>query len=86
MAARREAFEFLVVTACRSGEVRGAVWEEMDLAGRVCRIPPKRMKPGPRASRSVVRGRAVSAGGGAAARGRLRAGVSRRPGTALCQR
>ena len=28
------AFEFLVLTACRSGEVRGALWKEMDLVGR----------------------------------------------------
>ena len=38
------AFEFLVLTACRSGEVRGAQWNEMDLAGREWRIPPERMK------------------------------------------
>ena len=38
------AFEFLVLTACRSGEVRGARWEEMDLEGREWRIPPERMK------------------------------------------
>ncbi len=38
------AFEFLVLTACRSGEVRGARWEEMDLEEREWRIPAKRMK------------------------------------------
>ena len=38
------AFEFLVLTACRSGEVRGARWKEMDLAGREWRIPGERMK------------------------------------------
>ena len=38
------AFEFLVLTACRNGEVRGARWKEMDLAGREWRIPPERMK------------------------------------------
>ena len=38
------AFEFLVLTACRSGEVRGARWEEMDLEGREWRIPSERMK------------------------------------------
>ena len=38
------AFEFLVLTACRSGEVRGARWDEMDLEGREWRIPAKRMK------------------------------------------
>ena len=40
------AFEFLVLTACRSGEVRGARWQEVDLAGREWRIPPERMKTG----------------------------------------
>ena len=38
------AFEFLVLTACRSGEVRVALWKEMDLVGREWRIPPERMK------------------------------------------
>ena len=37
-------FEFLVLTACRSGEVRGARWEEIDLEAREWRIPPERMK------------------------------------------
>ena len=40
------AFEFLVLTACRSGEVRGARWDEMDLEEREWRIPAKRMKTG----------------------------------------
>ena len=40
------AFEFLVLTACRSGEVRGARWEEVDLQAREWRIPPERMKTG----------------------------------------
>ena len=40
------AFEFLVLTACRSGEVRGALWKEMDLEGREWRIPGERMKTG----------------------------------------
>ena len=38
------AFEFLVLTACRSAEVRGARWEEMDLETREWRIPAVRMK------------------------------------------
>ena len=38
------AFEFLVLTACRSGEVRGARWEEIDLEAGEWRIPPERMK------------------------------------------
>ena len=40
------AFEFLVLTACRSGEVRGARWDEMDLEESEWRIPAKRMKTG----------------------------------------
>ena len=40
------AFEFLVLTACRSGEVRGARWKEIDLDAREWRIPPERMKTG----------------------------------------
>lgn len=38
------ALEFLILTAARSGEVRGAVWSEIDMAGRVWTIPAERMK------------------------------------------
>ena len=38
------AFELLVLTAARSGEVRGAKWTEIDLPARVWTIPAKRMK------------------------------------------
>jgi integrase len=38
--------EFLILTACRSGEVRGASWDEIDLAQRVWTIPGQRMKAG----------------------------------------
>ncbi len=38
------AFELLVHTACRSGEVRGAEWAEFDLAKRTWTIPASRMK------------------------------------------
>ena len=38
------AFEFLVLTAARSAEVRLATWEEMDVAGRVWTISALRMK------------------------------------------
>jgi integrase len=38
--------EFLVLTACRSGEVRGARWDEIDLAHAVWTIPAQRMKAG----------------------------------------
>lgn len=40
------AVEFLILTAARSGEVRGATWEEFDLASKVWTIPPERMKGG----------------------------------------
>ena len=38
------AFEFLVLTATRWGEVRGALWTEIDTAGRVWTVPAARMK------------------------------------------
>ncbi len=40
------ALEFLILTASRSGEVRGATWDELDLEGRVWTIPVARMKGG----------------------------------------
>ena len=41
----KDAFEFLVLTAARSGEVRLATWDEMDLDAGVWTIPAARMKP-----------------------------------------
>ena len=38
------ALEFLILTAARSGEVRGAVWSEIDLVAREWKIPAQRMK------------------------------------------
>ena len=38
------AFEFLVLTAARSAEVRLVTWDEMDTAGRVWTVPALRMK------------------------------------------
>ena len=38
------AFEFLVLTAARSGEVRLATWEEIDTAGRVWTISAARIR------------------------------------------
>ena len=38
------AFEFLILTACRAGEVRGATWGEIDLEARTWTIPAARMK------------------------------------------
>lgn len=40
------ALEFTILTAARSGEVRGATWDEIDLEARVWTIPAGRMKMG----------------------------------------
>lgn len=40
------ALEFLILTAARSGEVRGAKWSEIDLAAGLWTIPRERMKAG----------------------------------------
>ena len=37
-------FEFLVLTAARSGEVRGAVWSEIDLRKAVWTVPAEQIK------------------------------------------
>ena len=44
--AAKQCFRFLVLTAARSGEARGATWEEIDIAGQEWRIPSRRMKAG----------------------------------------
>jgi integrase len=40
------ALEFAILTAARSGEVRGATWAEIDLQNAVWTIPGERMKAG----------------------------------------
>lgn len=40
------ALEFVILTGCRSGEVRGAVWSEFDLENAIWTIPAGRMKAG----------------------------------------
>jgi integrase len=40
------ALEFLILTAARSGEVRGATWAEIDFIAAVWTVPPDRMKAG----------------------------------------
>ena len=52
------AFEFLVLTAARGGEVRGAVWSEIDREASVWTIPASRMKAG-REHRVPLCGRAL---------------------------
>ncbi len=42
----RLALEFLILTAARSGEVRGAKWGEIDLEAKLWTIPASRMKVG----------------------------------------
>jgi integrase len=42
----RLATEFLILTASRSGEVRGARWSEFDLEDKTWSIPAERMKAG----------------------------------------
>ena len=39
-----KALEFAILTAARSGEVRSATWDEIDLAGWLWTIPAERMK------------------------------------------
>ncbi len=40
------ALQFIILTASRSGEVRGAKWEEIDLKKKVWTVPADRMKAG----------------------------------------
>ena len=40
------AFEFMILTAARTGEVIGAKWDEIDLTTKVWTIPGERMKAG----------------------------------------
>ena len=44
--AAKLALRFLVLTSARSGEARGAMWDEVDLEAREWRIPGRRMKSG----------------------------------------
>ncbi|RMD91187.1 MAG: site-specific integrase [Alphaproteobacteria bacterium] len=66
MAALREregiaarALELAILTAARSGEVRGMTWEEVDLGARVWNVPAQRMKAG-RAHRVPLPERALA--------------------------
>lgn len=42
----RLALQFVILTAARSGEVRGTTWGEIDLAGATWNVPANRMKAG----------------------------------------
>lgn len=39
-----QALRFLILTAARSGEVRGARWEEVDTRAKLWTVPAARMK------------------------------------------
>lgn len=52
------ALEFTILTAARSGEIRGAIWGEMDIEGRRWTVPATRMKAG-KAHRVPLTGRAL---------------------------
>ena len=54
-----KAFEFLISTAARSGEVLGAKWDEIDLTAKVWTIPAERMKAG-REHRIPLSGRTMA--------------------------
>lgn len=41
-----KALEFAILTAARSGEVRGAIWSEIDIKAGIWTIPGERMKAG----------------------------------------
>jgi integrase len=53
------ALEFAILTAARSGEVRGMTWAEVDLEARVWTVPAERMKAG-REHRVPLSARAVA--------------------------
>ena len=57
--ATRLAFEFMVLTAARSGEARLATWQEMDVEGATWTVPASRMKAG-REHRVPLSGRALA--------------------------
>ena len=40
----RSLLEFVILTACRSGEARGMTWDEVDLKTKIWTIPAERMK------------------------------------------
>ena len=52
-------FEFVVLTACRTGECREAVWSDVDREARVFTVPPERSKTG-KAHRVPLSNRALA--------------------------
>lgn len=57
-AATARALELLILTAARSGEIRGMTWGEVDLTGALWTVPKERMKA-KRPHRAPLCGRAV---------------------------
>ena len=51
--AQRLALEFLILTAVRSGEARGALWPEIDFTSATWTVPAERMKVKMRAAHAV---------------------------------
>ena len=72
----RLAFEFLVLTAARSGEVRSASWSEFDMDTATWTIPGERMKGGREHRVPLVGPGAGDPRRGAGARRRKRSGFS----------
>nr|WP_299380159.1 site-specific integrase [uncultured Halomonas sp.] len=52
------ALEFAILTAARSGEIRGATWQEIDLAAKIWIVPAGRMKSA-KEHRVPLSGRAI---------------------------
>ena len=69
------AFEFLVLTAARSGEVRGAQWDEIDTADHVWTVPGDADEGEARAPRAAVPARRTDPRRGADAQQRQPARV-----------
>ena len=74
------AFEFLVLTATRSGEVRGAEWAEIDLAAGVWTIPADAHQGETRAPGAAVQALGADSRRGAGARPRPRPARLPQPG------
>ena len=76
-ASSKLALEFLILTAARSGEVRKATWDEIELGGAVWTLPAERMKANREHRVPPLVARCCSTGGSHRVVRRRRAGVSR---------
>ena len=82
--ATKLAFEFLVLTAARSGEVRLAHWDEIDLEAREWTVPAERTKAHRPHRGAAVRARCGDTERGADARGRQRSRFPVAGGPRIC--